>query len=262
VSGPAPSIPVREADWPAPPGVRVVVTLRGPGGGPYRTWNFARHVGDDPARVDDNRARLRTQLRLPGEPAWLEQVHGCTIVDAAQVDDPVPADGSVANGPGVVCAVMTADCLPLALCSADGGRVAVVHVGWRGLAAGVVESGLARLGVPAGGLLAWMGPAIGPDAFEVGAEVRDALLGRGGDAADVASTFRPSPRRRERWLVDLYGLVRMRLAALGVPSGAIHGGNGCTVSEPEAYFSYRRDRHTGRMATLAWIDERASGGGA
>ena len=214
---------------------------------PYDGFNLAGHVGDDPVRVAGNRRQLATVLGLPAEPAWLEQVHGIHAVAAETVAAPVAADAAWTREPGRPCVVMTADCLPVLLCDRAGTVVAAVHAGWRGLAGGVIAATVARLDVPPVDLLAWLGPAIGPDAFEVGEDVRAAFL-----ALDAGSTacFRPSPARR--WLADLYELARRQLRGLGV--SAVYGGEFCTFSESARFFSYRRENHTGRMASLIWLD--------
>jgi YfiH family protein len=238
-----------EPDWPAPAAVRAACTLRSGGvsRGPYSSLNLADHVGDDPSCVARNRALLREDLGLPGEPLWLRQVHGRDAAMGGGVDPAgCVADASVATGPGIVCAVLTADCLPLLLCDRAGTRVAAVHAGWRGLASGVVEAAVARMQAAPEDLLVWLGPAIGPDVFEVGDEVRDAFLSYdpGGGAA-----FRPSPAGR--WLADIYLVARRRLGLLGV--GNVWGGGYCTVTDPDRFFSYRRDGATGRMASLIWL---------
>ncbi len=241
-----------EPDWPAPPGVRVISTLR-PGGvstGPYASLNLAAHVGDRPAAVTENRARLRQAAALPGEPLWLEQVHGVDVLVHEGTPATRSADASVAFEPGRVCAVMTADCLPIVLTDRAGTRVGVAHAGWRGLLAGVVETTIDRLGCPPQDLLAWLGPAIGAGAFEVGAEVRDAYARR---SAALAEAFAANERGRYR--ADLYHLARAVLAAVRVT--AVHGGRWCTHAEADRFFSYRRDGTTGRMATLAWLARRA-----
>lgn len=237
------------ADWPAPPHVHVVSTTRhgGVSAGPYASLNLATHVGDDAACVAENRRRLATLLALPAEPRWLEQVHGCTVVDAAhdQAAASPCADASFSTKPGVVCAVLTADCLPIALCDRAGRQVAIAHAGWRGLASGVVEHTVSALSAPPPQLLAWLGPAIGPAAFEVGDEVRRVFV-----VADDAATLAFRPSRAGHWLADLYILARQRLTRLGVKD--VYGGGWCTLSSPQHFFSYRRDRCCGRMATLAW----------
>lgn len=231
-------------DWPAPPAVRACATTRAGGvsTGPYASLNLGDHVGDDPAAVAENRVCLRRELALPAEPLWLTQVHGTAVAEGQGGC----ADASVAFGAGTVCTVMTADCLPLLLCDRAGTRVAAVHAGWRGLLAGVIEAAVARLGSPGAELLVWLGPAIGPDAFEVGEEVRAAFLAEDGGAVGA---FRPSPAGR--WLADIYALARRRLARCGV--SAVYGGDLCTYHDAERFYSYRRDGVTGRMASLIWL---------
>jgi hypothetical protein len=221
-------------------------TRRGPGSGPYAGFNLADHVGDEPQAVARNRALLRQRLELPHEPVWLRQVHGTRVVDAARCPPAPEADASHCHGPGGVCAVLTADCLPLLLCDRAGTRVAAAHAGWRGLARGVIEATVDVLGSPGQDTLAYLGPAIGPAAFEVGPEVRDVFLDHS-PLADAA--FAPSPGGR--WLADLYALARLRLLARGVC--AVYGGELCTLSDPDRFYSYRREPVTGRMASLIWI---------
>lgn len=236
--------------WPAPGRVRAASTTRigGLSPAPYDTLNLAKHVGDDPGRVDANRARLDEALSLPGEPLWLNQVHGCEVADTETAEPGCSADAALARGPGRVCAVMTADCLPVLFCARDGSTVAAAHAGWRGLAAGVLERTVADLGVAPADVLAWLGPAIGPDAFEVGPEVREAFTA--GDAG-ARGCFRPAGG--DTWLADIFGLARRRLAAVGV--SAVFGGGLCTYSDPRRFYSYRRDGVTGRMASLIWLAE-------
>ena len=238
-----------EPAWPAPPQVRALTTTRrgGTSSGAYASLNLAAHVGDRPDCVARNRALLIRQARLPAEPLWLEQVHGCEVVDIGAGTAGGRADAAIARGAGRVCAVLTADCLPLLLCDRAARAVAAVHAGWRGLAAGVIEAAVARLAVPRQDLLCWLGPAIGPGAFEVGHEVRRRFVRQ--DAA-AASAFRL--RDNGRWLADLYALARLRLTTLGI--GSVHGGGRCTYSEAQRFFSYRRDGATGRMASLIWIE--------
>lgn len=255
-----------EPTWNAPARVRAVCTTRqgGVSEGPYASLNLAEHVGDDAAHVAANRALLRTALGLPSEPLWLSQVHGCDVhlPDAAAPypaqAGPCAADAAVASQPGQVCVVMTADCLPVLLCDAQGCAVAAVHAGWRGLLEGVIEAAVAHLRVrlglaSAGPIMAWLGPAIGPDAFEVGAEVLDAFCARD---AGAAAAFRPGAGAR--FFADLYLLARQRLQAAGVRD--ISGGDYCTLSDPERFFSYRRDGRTGRMASMIWIAPLADAG--
>jgi YfiH family protein len=210
--------------------------------------NPADHVGDEPAAVQANRQRLQQVLGLPGQPLWLQQVHGTAVVNAAGAGQSPRADGSYSRQPGTVCAVMTADCLPLLLTDSAGQCVAAVHAGWRGLAAGVIEQAVTAMGQPGDSLLAWLGPAIGPAAFRVGDEVRAAFVAH--DSA-AAAAFRSGPD--DSWFADLYQLARQRLADSGV--AAVYGGGYCSFSEPEQLFSYRRDGATGRMATLIWLEE-------
>ena len=236
-------------DWPASGTVRAISTPRhgGVSPPPYASLNLADHVGDDPAHIAENRRRLAAMAGLPAEPAWLKQVHGTTVVAAETVLTPVAADAAFTRAPGRPCVVMTADCLPVLLCDRAGTVVAAAHAGWRGLASGVIAATVARMGVRPAELLAWLGPAIGPNAFEVGEDVRAAFLAL--DAGN-AGCFRPSPAGR--WLADLYELARRQLRERGV--SAVYGGEFCTFSEPERFFSYRRQNRTGRMATLIWLE--------
>lgn len=235
-------------DWPAPPGVRAASTTRlgGLSQGPFASLNLGDHVGDDPEHVAHNRALVRTRLELPAEPLWLRQVHGCEVARADLAPAGCPADAAVAHGPGRVCAVMTADCLPVLLCDREGRAVAAVHAGWRGLVAGVLEGAVAALGVAPDQVLAWLGPAIGPDSFAVGPEVRDQLT-----ASDPGAREAFRPDAGNRWLADIYTLARRRLARVGVT--AVFGGGDCTYSDSGRFFSYRRDGVTGRMASLIWL---------
>jgi purine-nucleoside/S-methyl-5'-thioadenosine phosphorylase / adenosine deaminase len=238
-----------QADWPAPANVHTASTLRSGGvsAPPFDTLNLGTHVGDVAEAVRENRQRLRQALHLPAEPCWLEQVHGTAVVEAGMWSVPPKADACIARGSGQVCVVMTADCLPVLFCSRDGDRVAAAHAGWRGLVGGVLESTVSSLGLPGSALLAWLGPAIGPQEFEVGDEVRIAFTAR--DAA-AAQAFRPS-HRAGHWLADLYLLARQDLARLGVT--AVYGGGACTVRDTARFFSYRRDGQCGRMASLIWM---------
>jgi purine-nucleoside/S-methyl-5'-thioadenosine phosphorylase / adenosine deaminase len=234
-------------EWAAPPGVRVAMTTRrgGVSREPYASFNLAQHVGDDPAAVAENRRRLRAALELPAEPAWLDQVHGARVAVLPSAAEG-PADGVVTFERGTVCAVLVADCLPVFLASRGGDRVGIAHAGWRGLVAGVVEATIAALDCEPAELVAWLGPSIGRDAFEVGGEVREAFLA--GDPG-AAAAFRAG--RDARWLADLPALARRRLAAAGV--AAVTGSDLCTHSDPARFYSYRRDGATGRMAALAWL---------
>ncbi|HYN79655.1 MAG TPA: peptidoglycan editing factor PgeF [Lamprocystis sp. (in: g-proteobacteria)] len=235
-------------DWPAPAWVQAGCTTRAGGvsAGVYRGLNLGDHVGDAPERVARNRGLVRSALALPAEPLWLTQVHGCVVAEHGRASPGCAADAVVGRRPGQVCAVLTADCLPLLLCDQRGRRVAAIHAGWRGLAAGVIEQSVAALDVAPRTLLAWLGPAIGPDAFEIGDEVRAALLAA---TPGLASAFRARPGGK--WLADLFALARARLARAGVQQ--VFGGNDCTFSDPTRYYSFRRDGVTGRMASLIWL---------
>lgn len=237
-------------DWPAPPNVHALMTTRrgGTSAAPWDSFNLGDHVGDDPAHVAANRARL--QHDLPAAPFWLRQVHGTRVVvaQAGSVDAMPEADACVARVPGQVCAVLTADCLPVLFCDRQGTVVAAAHAGWRGLVQGVLEETVAAMRVPPGEIVAWLGAAIGPDAFEVGDEVRSAFVARHPEAGS-AFVAAPAPGK---WHADLYTLARIRLAAVGVH--AVWGGGRCTYRERDDFFSYRRDGLTGRMAALVWLD--------
>jgi YfiH family protein len=255
-----------EADWPAPGGVRALCTFRtgGASATPYGSLNLGSHVGDAPTAVAENRRRLRAAAGLPAEPVWLEQVHGSRVADLDAVPDPGgtgdpsgarpvgPADAAFTRRPGRVCAILTADCLPLLLAAESSDLVAAVHAGWRGIASGVIEAAVAAVtatGVTHGRLLAWLGPAIGPRHFEVGAEVRDALL-----AGDPGAEAAFAANARGRFMADLGMLARRRLEARGVDR--IYGGGECTFDAADRYFSYRRDGVTGRQAALIWLEAR------
>lgn len=248
-------LPLIQADWPAPANIHAVVTTRigGVSTSPWDSLNLGMHVGDDPEHVAKNRQRLLDALRKTDfceTPQWLNQVHGTVVVEAEpdarkralRVPD---ADAVGTDKSGIPCVVMTADCLPVFFCNRDGSRVAVAHAGWRGLCDGVLETTLQTFSDPAD-VMAWLGPAIGPEKFEVGAEVREAFL-RCDEA--VINTFTPSPNHG-RWLADIYALARRRLQLSGVQS--VYGGGFCTVTDQPRFFSYRRDGHTGRMAAAIW----------
>jgi YfiH family protein len=212
---------------------------------PFDSLNVGTHVGDEAGAVAENRRRVRTQLRLPEEPAWIEQVHGIEVLDL-DVQRPGAADAAITRRAGAVCAVQVADCLPVLLAARDGSAIAAAHAGWRGLAAGVLEATVRSLAVEPGGLIAWLGPAIGGAHFEVGEEVRRAFVDQDAGAASAFVT-----NARGRWQCDLAGLARRRLAALGV---AGFGGNWCTYADATRFFSYRRDGRCGRMAAFIWRD--------
>lgn len=240
----APALPLIVPDWPAPPAVRACVTTRlgGVSAAPFDSFNPASHVGDDAHAVAANRALLRAHL--PAEPLWLDQVHGVEVLDADQ-ERCGTGDASIARRAGSVCAVMTADCLPVLFCNRQGTVVAAAHAGWRGLAAGVLSRTVERMECPALDILAWLGPAIGPDAFEVGPEVKDAFAARLARAEDA---FRPG--EGDRLFADIYRLARLELAQAGVQ--AVYGGGLCTVGQAGLFHSFRRDGRTGRMASLIW----------
>jgi YfiH family protein len=262
-----------EPQWPAPPQVRAVSTFRGGGASsvPYASLNLGGHVGDAAAAVAQNRRCLAAAAGLPSEPVWLAQVHGVNVADldaagpaggmetvgasrgaaAPGAAALPPADAAFTRQPGRVCAILTADCLPIVLAADSGDLVAAAHAGWRGLAGGVIEATVRALGVAPERLLAWLGPAIGPRHFEVGAEVREALLQGDSGAQDAFL-----PNSSSRFMADLAALARRRLASLGV--GRIYGAGHCTFDDRERYFSHRRDGVTGRQATLIWLQPQRS----
>lgn len=235
------------ADWPAPANVVGGTTLRtgGVSGGEFASLNLAAHVGDEPASVAENRRRFCAEYALPTEPCWLTQVHGTSVARCDSASAPPEADGIVAKEAGVVCVVLTADCLPVLLTTADGSVIAAAHAGWRGLSAGILEAAVAALEMPPEMILAWLGPAISQAAFEVGRDVREQFVNRS-EAAEACF----SPNSRGRWQADLYGLASLRLQASGVTR--IFGGGLCTHAEPERFFSYRRTGTCGRMATFIY----------
>ena len=242
-----PQIEVINAAWPAPVGVRAVTTTRvgGVSMDAYAGLNLGDHVGDDPAAVVANGNALVAELGLPSPPVWLSQVHGATVVAADPAQSGCAADALWTDRENVVCAVLTADCVPLVLASRCGERVAAVHVGWRGLAAGIVDNALSAIADAGADVCAWMGPAISQRGFEVGPEVVAQLAG---DDAEALQFF--AAGHGDRSMADLYGLLRLRLGRLGVEH--VGGGDHCTYSEPDRFFSHRRDGRCGRMATLVW----------
>ncbi len=236
-------------DWPASASVEACVTTRrgGYSTAPYDSLNLGDHAGDDPQSVQRNREHLANVLELPSAPKWLNQVHGTTVLNAAKIEPGAKADASFSREPGVVCAIMTADCLPVFFSDEEGREVAVAHAGWRGLAAGVLEATVDAMHAPPAQIMAWLGAAIGPEHFEVGDEVR-AAFNRKDPAATQA--FKSSPNGR--WLADIYTLARLRLEQAGVKN--ISGGGLCTFSDTSKFYSYRRDDHqSGRMVSLIWI---------
>jgi len=248
--GPNKELQVITPDWPAPAYVKALVTTRQDGVSqtPFDSFNVGLHVGDNPEHVQKNRQQLQQYLNTACQPQWLQQVHGSEAV-AAQVDGIVrEADACFTDSPSLPCAVMTADCLPVFFCAQQGDKIAVAHAGWRGLAEGVLETTIGKLGVPPAELLVWLGPAIGPEKFEVGDDVRTAFMAI---SAASAEAFKPQSSKPGHWLADIYQLARLRLNQQGVD--AIYGSNFCTYSDTERFFSYRRDGVTGRMASVIWM---------
>jgi len=238
-------------DWPAPRNVRALFTTRNGGVSSenYASLNLGDHVGDDPSAVTRNRALLRKML--PGEPRWLKQVHGTAPIQVDAVDGVVEGDAAFSQHAGTVCVVLVADCLPVLLCDHAGSVVGVAHAGWRGLAAGVIERTVVSMGSQQTSLMAWLGPAIGPNYFEVGDEVRQTFIEHDQNAALAFA-----PRANRKWLANLYLLARQRLAEASVTE--VYGGGECTFSDPARFFSHRRDGktgNTGRMAGLIWLAE-------
>jgi hypothetical protein len=235
-------------DWPAPPNVRAIATLRtgGVSAGSFASLNLGTHVGDEPAAVEENRRRLQAALQLDADPLWLNQVHGVAVADSG-TDVAVPtADASIGKGAGRACVIMTADCLPVLFCDREGTCVGAAHAGWRGLADGVLGATVAALGVAPHRLMAWLGPAIEQSAFEVGPQVRERFMAKN---AAAAAAFVINDRGR--WQADLYALARLELAGLGI--GDVYGGTYRCYADAARFFSYRRDGKTGRMAALVWL---------
>lgn len=242
-------------DWPGAPRVRAAVTTRtlpGTSQVPFVAFNLGAHCGDDAQAVQANRAALVPMLDLPSAPRWLRQVHGTAVRvfdSTALLEEESPtADAAISRTPGVVLAVLTADCLPLLVCADDGSEIAAIHAGWRGLAAGVIERCIETLRTPRARLRVWLGPAIGASSYEVGNDVREAFVAQ---AAANAQAF--TPTRAGHWLCDLYTLARNRMAALGVTQ--IYGGRFDTFADAR-FYSYRRERITGRFASLIWLSEK------
>lgn len=254
------ALPVLAADWPAPPGVQALTTLRYGAGGslpPFDQFNMGNRYaadGDDPAQVQRNRDLLAAGLGLPSAPQWLRQVHGTTVLrfDApptrAGVDAEPTADAAVTSVAGVVLAILTADCLPVVFAARDGSEIAAAHAGWRGLADGMLEATVAAMHTAPGQVQAWLGPAAGPAQYEVGEDVFAAFVERDAGAEVAFAATVPG-----HWKVDLYALARRRLQLAGVAPAQVSGGQRCSIGEPQCFYSHRRDRRTGRMATLAWM---------
>lgn len=236
-------------DWPAPANVHACVTLRGAPAGvsppPFDRFNLGTNSGDEPMNVARNRAALHELAALPAQPRWLKQVHGTRVLRFAAADAPAAdapeADAAVTSDAGVVLAILTADCLPVLLCSRDGDELAAAHAGWRGLAGGVLEATVAAMSTPASKLVAWLGPAAGPASYEIGEDVHAAFAGF--EAAFTAT-------RPGHWKADLYAIARRKLAAAGVTQ--VHGGGFDTIADTARFFSHRRDGRSGRLATLLW----------
>ena len=237
-----------EPQWAAPASVHALSTTRSGGHsqGPYTGFNLGAGCGDNPRHVAKNRWLLRTVAGLPSEPVWLRQIHGTRVVDAPSATTAPRADASISTEAGVICAILSADCLPVLLCDERGLQVAAAYAGWRGLAAGVLEATVTAMGTHPARLLAWLGPAIGPAAYEVGDEVRAPFIR---EVPGAQKAFQVSPNGR--WLADLYALARLRLKRIGVTR--ITGGEYCTHSDPQDFFSYRRDAVCGRMASCIWL---------
>lgn len=235
-------------DWPAPRNVHALSTTRSGGvsAGRYASLNLGEHVGDSPQAVAANRARLHRSLGH-AMPRWLQQVHGVRVTRDGDITH-APADAAVTGRHDVACTIMTADCLPVIFCDRAGSRVGAAHAGWRGLAAGVLEATVQAMDASADSLMAWLGPAIGPETYEVGDEVRHAFVRH---TPQAAVAFRAG-RSAGKWWCDLYMLARQRLEAAGVKD--IYGGGLCTFTDKERFFSFRRDGECGRMATLIWLE--------
>jgi polyphenol oxidase len=234
-------------DWPAPSQVKSIQTTRlgGVSVGPYASLNLGDHVKDNPQHVAHNRQLLNNFV--PTEPVWLNQVHGVRVIDAANSSCLESADAAYSNKANVVCVTMTADCLPVLLCNQQGTVVAAVHAGWRSLCDGVIEATVNAMPTDVRDLMAWLGPAIGPDAFEVGAEVRAQFMAQDANAEHAFKA------KGDKWLGNLYQMARQRLQRLGV--NAVYGGGACTYTDQEKFFSFRRDGDTGRMASMIWIEK-------
>ncbi|HEV7431508.1 MAG TPA: peptidoglycan editing factor PgeF [Steroidobacteraceae bacterium] len=241
------SVGLMVPEWPAPAAVRAACTLRtgGVSAAPFESLNLGKNVGDEPAAVAENRRRVAAALSLPSEPVWLSQVHGTRVAEVDSESEPAAADAAVSRQRGRVLAIQVADCMPVLFASIDGAVVAAAHAGWRGLSAGVLEAAVAAMQVEPRRILAWLGPAIGAEHFEVGEEVRSAFVAHDPHSADALVG-----NARGRWQCDLLQLARRRLAQLGV--GHVSAANLCTYAASDRCFSYRRDGRTGRMSALIW----------
>lgn len=238
-------------DWPAPANIHAYCSVRTEGFSqqPFESFNLASHVGDNEADVQRNRQQLFQQLNLPSEPLWLDQVHGIKVVDASNGGvGGFQGDASFSRETNQVCSVLTADCLPVLFCDRQGATVAAAHAGWRGLLAGVLESTLNAMTRDTNEIMAWLGPAIGPDNFEVGEEVYQSFVQHSADSADAFKANRPG-----HYLANIYQLAKLRLQSRGV--NQIYGGDFCTFKEQDRFYSFRRDGQTGRMVSLIWRDQ-------
>jgi len=235
-------------DWPAPRNIHAAVTLRtgGISQGSFSSLNPALHVNDSPQSVAENRHIISTMLDLPSSPVWLEQIHSDRVVKAEYSPQTLQqADASYTDQSKIVCSVLTADCLPVLLCSPDGTKIAAIHAGWRGLLAGIISNTVKAMHTP--DIMAWLGPAIGPECFEVGAEVKTAFVNKSSTFSDAFKLH-----HTDKFLADIYQLARIELASLGITQ--VYGGQFCTVTDQQRFYSFRRDGETGRMATLIWRD--------
>ena len=240
-------------NWPAPPSVSCAITLRSGGVSkePFLSNNLATHVGDDFLSVKINRERLRKQLSLPEEPRWLHQLHSSRVIHSSDISKDNRADGTVSKTRGEVCVFLTADCVPILLCNRNGDQVAAIHAGWRGLASEIIKSAVRMFQDPIGDIMAYLGPAIGPSAYPVGQDVLESFLA-GVDSKDseaaIAQAFSP---HQDRYLANLYLLARLKLKASGIEE--IYGGDFCTWTDKNQFYSFRRDAKTGRNASLIWL---------
>jgi YfiH family protein len=251
--------PFLASHWPAPTRVQAFTTVRhglGVSRAPFDDFNLGLRSGDDPQAVLRNRELLNEHARLPAPPHWLRQVHGTKVqrFDGASqavssAEQEPEADASVTSTPGTVLAILTADCMPVLFCAKDGSEVGAAHAGWRGLVGGVLEQTIAAMAKSPNELIAWLGPAAGPQQYEIGVEVYDAFVSKDWRAGAAFVSTRPN-----HWRVDLYALARLRLEAAGIATTDIHGGDLCTISDPQRFYSHRRDQRTGRMASLVWIE--------
>ena len=234
-------------DWPAPENIKAFTSTRkaGVSEGAFASFNLALHVEDNPQQVKQNRQLLFEALNLPSEPVWLEQVHGVQVINADHADNTPQADAAFSTEKNKVCVVMIADCLPVLICNRQGTKVAAAHAGWRGLQAGVIEASIESLQENRQDILVWLGPAIGPDTFEVGDDVRQKFITEIPETVSAFTVSKPG-----HWLANIYELAKIRLQNMGIDQ--IYGGDFCTYTDQQHFYSYRRDGVTGRMASLIW----------